>query len=329
MVRFGVIGTNWITEAFLKAARQVEGFVLEAVYSRTEEKAKEFAEKHGAAHTFTDMEKMAASGTIDAVYIATPNSYHEQHATLCLNHGLHVLCEKPLASNAAEIRRMTEAAKRNGVLLMEALKSTLLPNFQAIAESLPKLGKIRRYSASYNQYSSRYNAYREGTVLNAFRPEFSNGALMDLGIYCVYPAIVLFGKPQGVKANGMLLDSGVDGEGSLLLQYEEMEGVIQYSKITNSVLPSEIQGEEGSLVIDKISTPERVEIHYRDGRKETVSVPQHEDNMKYELEEFLKLIASGELESKVNSHAHSLAAMEVMDEARKQMGLVYPADLRS
>ncbi|MBB6638201.1 Gfo/Idh/MocA family protein [Cohnella thailandensis] len=329
MVRFGVIGTNWITDAFLQAAKQVEGFALTAVYSRTEEKAKEFAAKHGASHAFTDMEAMAASGAIDAVYIATPNSHHEEHATLCMNRGIHVLCEKPLASNAAEIRRMAESAKRNGVLLMEAMKTTLLPNFQAIIDNLPKIGKVRRYFANYGQYSSRYDAYRAGTVLNAFNPAYSNGALMDLGIYCVYPAIVLFGKPSEVKANGVLLESGVDGEGSLLLKYEGMEGVLQYSKISNSYVPSEIQGEEGSLLIDKISTPEKVEIRYRDGRTEEVSVPQHADNMMYELQEFLRLIEAGELESKINSHANSLSSMEVMDEARRQMGLVYPADQRS
>ncbi|THF79875.1 Gfo/Idh/MocA family protein [Cohnella fermenti] len=329
MVRFGVIGTNWITDAFLQAAKQVEGFTLTAVYSRTEEKAKAFAAKHGAARAFTDMEEMAASGEIDAVYIATPNSYHEEHATLCMNRGLHVLCEKPLASNAAEVRRMAEAADRNGVLLMEAMKSTLLPNFRAIAESLPKIGKVRRYFASYCQYSSRYDAYRAGTVLNAFNPLFSNGALMDLGIYCIYPAIVLFGKPSEVKASGLLLGSGVDGEGSLLLKYEGMEAVVQYSKISNSYVPSEIQGEEGSVLIDKISTPEKVEIRYRDGRTEEVTVPQHEDNMKYELEEFIRLIESGERQSKPNSHENSLTVMEVMDEARRQMGLRYPADMPS
>lgn len=326
MVRFGVIGTNWITEAFIQAARETTGFELAAVYSRTEEKARAFADKHGASRIYTDIGQMARSGDIDAVYIASPNSLHAEQAVLCMEHGVHVLCEKPLASNAREVRRMTEAASRHGVLLMEALKSTLLPNFGVIRERLASIGRVRRYFANYCQYSSRYDAFRAGTVLNAFNPEFSNGALMDLGIYCLYPAIVLFGKPSDVKANGFMLSSGVDGEGSLLLKYEEMEGVVQYSKISNSYVPSEIQGEEGSILIDKISQPERVEIRYRDGRTEELTVPQSANSMKYEVQEFIDLIGRGAKESAVNTHARSLAVMEVMDEARRQMGLIYPAD---
>ncbi len=326
MVRFGVIGTNWITDAFIEAARETEGFRLAAVYSRSAEKAREFADKHGAPHAYDDIGRMCRSGEIDAVYIATPNSLHAEQAVACMDLGIHVLCEKPLASNAREVRMMTEAAARNGVLLMEALKSTMLPNFLAIRDKLPSIGKVRRYFASYCQYSSRYDAFRAGTVLNAFNPEFSNGALMDLGIYCLYPAIILFGRPDKVQASGVLLSSGVDGEGSLLLNYGDMEAVIQYSKISNSYLPSEIQGEEGSILIDKISHPEKAEIRYRDGRTEEIAAEQSTLSMKYEVQEFIDLIGRGEKESAFNSHERSLAVMEVMDEARRQMGLVYPAD---
>lgn len=326
MVRFGVIGTNWITEAFLRAATGIEEFKLTAVYSRSEEKAREFAAKHGASHTYTDVARMADSGEIDAVYIASPNSFHAEQAIACLERGIHVLCEKPLASNAREVRAMTDAASRSGTLLMEAMKSTLMPNFQAIREALPSIGRVRRYFGSYCQFSSRYDAFRKGEVLNAFNPVFSNGALMDLGIYCLYPAIALFGKPLEVRANGLLLSSGVDGEGSVLLRYEEMEGVVQYSKIANSYVPSEIQGEEGSILIDRISQPGRIEIRYRDGRTEDVSVPQSDEDMRYEAQAFIELIGKGAVQSAVNSFETSLAVMEVMDEARRQMGLVYPAD---
>ncbi len=97
MIRFAVIGTNWITEELIKAAREIEDFALTAVYSRTEEKAKEFAAKHDIPHLFTDLGKMAQSDVFDAVYIASPNSFHAQQAILCMSHGKHVLCEKPIA----------------------------------------------------------------------------------------------------------------------------------------------------------------------------------------------------------------------------------------
>jgi predicted dehydrogenase len=326
MIRFGVIGTNWITEELIKAARETEGFVLTAVYSRTEEKAKEFAVKFDIPNIFTDIESMAKSDAVDAVYIASPNSFHKSHAILCMNHGKHVLCEKPMASNAAELQEMIAAAKKNKVLLMEALKSTLLPNFRAIQENLHKIGPIRRYFASYCQYSSRYDAYKQGTILNAFNPLFSNGSLMDLGIYCIYPLVVLFGKPDLVKGNAIKLDSGVDGEGSILLKYEGMDAVIMHSKMTNSYVPSEIQGESGTMIIDKINTPEKVEIYYKDGTIEDITASQTGKSMQYEVKEFIDLIKKDKLESSNNSHLNSLTAMEIMDETRRQTGIVYPAD---
>lgn len=329
MVRFGVIGTNWITEYFIQAARETGDFALTAVYSRTPERANEFAAKWDVPHSFADLRDFAESEAFDAVYIASPNAYHAEQAIVCMNGGKHVLCEKPIASNTDELKAMIEAAERNGVLLMEALKSTLVPNFQAVRDHLPKLGKVRRYFASYCQYSSRYDAYKNGTVLNAFNPALSNGSLMDLGTYCIYPLAVLFGRPENIQASGMLLESGVDGEGSLLLHYGDMDAVIMHSKIAHSYAPTEIQGELATMVIDKINEPGKVEIRYRDGSVENITRDQVANTMYYEAKQFIGLLKAGRTECDTNSHAHSLIAMEIMVEARKQMGLVFPADLRS
>ena len=326
MVRFGVVGTNWITEAFIKGASHHKDFELAAVYSRTEERAAEFAGKYGADRIFTDMEEMAKSDVIDAVYIASPNSMHASQAITFMENGKHVLCEKAIASNSKELAQLIKTAKENNVVLMEALKSTLMPNFKAVQEHLNKIGKVRRYFASYCQYSSRYDKYKEGTVLNAFNPEFSAGSLMDIGIYCIYPLVVLFGEPKTVQANGYLLETGVDGEGSLILKYDEMDAVIMFSKITDSTLPSEIHGEDGNIRIDKISTPEKVDIIYRDGRSEDISREQLADNMFYEAEEFITLIQQGKTESMNNSLENSTITMKILDEARSQMGVRFPSD---
>jgi len=326
MVRFGVIGTNQITDEFIKGAREAEGFELTAVYSRTEERAQEFQAKHDIPHIFTNLKDMAQSDVIDAVYIASPNSLHAEQAILYMNHGKHVLCEKPMASNRHELAAMIAAAKKNGVLLMEALKSTKLPNFHSIQDNLHKIGKVRRYFASFCQYSSRYDKYKEGTILNAFNPKFSNGSLMDIGVYCIYPLVVLFGKPDEVHATGLLLDSGVDGEGSLLLKYKEMDAVIMHSKIANSYLPSEIQGENGSVLIDKLSRMSKVTIHYKDDTTEDISRPQSINSMYHEVQSFINLVNSGKTESSTNSFLNSMITMEIMDEARRQIGLVYEAD---
>jgi predicted dehydrogenase len=329
MIKFGVIGTNWITEDFIRAAREIGDFALTAVYSRTEATARQFADKHDIPYIYTNLNEFASCPELDAVYIASPNCLHAQHAIVCLNHGKHVLCEKPIASNAQEVERMFATAGSNGVVLMEAMKSTLTPNFQAIKENLHKIGPVRRYFASYCQYSSRYDEYLKGNVLNAFNPEFSNGALMDLGVYCIYPLVVLFGQPDHVQGSGLLLDSGVDGQGSILLEYKEMDAVIQYSKITNSYSSAEIHGEKGTIVFDKISRPDKVEIRYRGGEVEELTRPQKSNAMFYEVQEFITLIKSGAKQSITNSYENSMKTMAIMDETRRQIGLVFPADQAS
>jgi len=326
-IRFGVVGTNWITDRFVQAGLENEEFILTAVYSRTEEKGQSFAAKYAGAAIYTNLEEMVSSDEVDAVYIASPNSMHAEQAIICLNHGKHVLCEKPVASNSAELRRMIEAARSNDVLLMEALKSTFMPNFGIVRDNLYKIGRVRRYFAGYCQYSSRYDAFRQGTVLNAFNPAYSNGSLMDLGIYCLYPMVALFGKPESVQATGILLSSGVDGEGSMVMRYADMDAVVMHSKIADSYLSAEIQGENGTMVIDKINQPYQVQIRYRDGTVEELTQPQVYEAMYYEIEEFIKLLKNDERESSVNSHANSLAVAEVMEEARRQIGLRYASDL--
>ncbi|WP_080845878.1 Gfo/Idh/MocA family protein [Cytobacillus gottheilii] len=329
MIKFGVIGTNWITESFLKAANEIQDFQLQAVYSRTEEKARKFADQYGVSTIFTDLEEMAMSSEVDAVYIATPNSLHAEQAILFLKNQKHVLCEKPIASNQIEFKEMMRTAKDHKVLLMEAMKSTYMPIFKKVEEQIEKIGQVRKYFASYCQYSSRYDAYKNGQVLNAFDPAFSNGSLMDIGVYTIYPLVKLFGKPKEILASCIKLETGVDGQGSIIMKYDDKEAVVFFSKIADSNLPAEIQGEKGSIIIDRISSPQKAGIVFRGGESEDLTVLQEHDPMYYETKAFIELIKNGKTESDVNSFETSLAVLEIMDEARKQMGIVFPADQKA
>lgn len=334
-VRFGVVGTNFITDWVIAGAKEDPRFELTAVCSRTQERGEEFAAKYGIPHIFTSLEQMAASDKVDAVYIATPNCTHAQNAILCMQHGKHVLCEKPLASNAVEARQMVAASTKYGVTLMEAMKSTLSPVFRCVQENLHRIGTPRRYFASFCQYSSRYDKFKEGVVLNAFRPELANGALMDIGVYTLYPLVVLFGRPQAIEAQGIILSSGVDGQGAVNLKYEGMNATILYSKIANSMLPSEIEGEDGNIVIDRIQTPTEVRFYPRQAPAsghevrsagEAFHTADHHNEYYHEIKEFIDLIEQGLTESKINSHDSSIATLEIMDEVRRQLGVSYPAD---
>ena len=325
-IRFGVVGTNFITDLILEAGALDERFEATALYSRTLERAKEFGAKHRIPHLFTSYEAMLKSDTVDAVYIASPNSYHAGQSILALQHGKHVLCEKPLAGNAREVKKMIEAAQQNGRLLMEAMKTTLTPGFEAVRKNLHRIGKVRRYVASYCQYSSRYDKLKEGIVLNAFKPELSNGALLDIGVYTLYPLVVLFGQPLSVKASGWLLPTGADGQGSALLEYEGMDAVLFYSKIADSQLPSEIEGEEGVIRINRINTINEVRLKMRKGEEKLLWQSDGKNDYMYEIKEFIDLALAGQTESKTNSFSNSLITLQIMDEIRRQTGVIYPID---
>lgn len=334
-IRFGVIGTNFITDWVIAGAKQDERFELVAVCSRTQERANEFAAKYDIPYTFTSLEEMAESPLIDAVYIATPNYLHASQSILCMKHGKHVLCEKPMASNAYEVKQMIAASRQYGVTLMEAMKPTLTPNFRVLREALPKAGVIRRYFASYCQYSSRYDKFKEGIVLNAFKPELSNGAMMDIGVYTVYPMVVLFGRPNKISASGVVLSTGTDGQGVVNFEYEGMNATVLYSKIANSSLPTEIEGEDGNFMLDKINQINRVTWQARpvasSGKGpltpvEDISAVTDKDEYYYEVAEFINLVQAGKLESEVNSHENSLITIEIIDEVRRQLGVSFLAD---
>ncbi len=304
-MKFGIIGTNWITDRFIKAAKEHPEFTIGAVYSRTLETGKAFASTYEIANVYTDMSDMFSSGEIEAVYIASPNALHAEQSLLAMKHGIHVLCEKPAVTSVDEMDQIIETSRTYNTTYMEAMKSTLVPSFLNLKENIDKIGPIRRFVFHYNQYSSRYDKYKDGVVENAFKPELGNGAKMDLGVYCIAPIIHLVGAPESAMKNQFLLSTGADGQGSMILTYPRMEAVIMYSKISDSFMPSEIQGENGLIEIDRISDPKNITIKYRNGQTENLSVAHDFDSMYYEIAEFIDCVKNGQLESAINTHAIS------------------------
>lgn len=324
MVRLAVIGTNFITERFLSAAKGCKDLKLTAVYSRSIEKAKEFAAVYQVEKVYDDLEKLANDSEIDGVYIASPNSLHCRQSVLMLSHKKHVICEKPIASNSEELSCMLKAANDNGVILLEAMRPVFDPGYDKIVENLPKIGKVRKAVFEYCQYSSRYDNFKKGIIENAFDPKFSNGALMDIGVYCVHPMVKLFGRPKSILAACLKLENGVDGEGTIVASYDDLIAELNFSKISDGFVPSQIQGENGSMSISVIPDPKTLTINYRDGQTEIIEVEKSDNNMLYEILEWVRLIESGETKNPHNQY--SVWELEVMDEARRQMEIVFPAD---
>ena len=340
-VRFAVIGTSWITGAFIEAARTVPGAEIVAVYSRSRDGAADFAATHDVASTHDDLAALGADPGVDAVYIASPNSLHAVQAIQMLRAGKHVLVEKPLGVTAAQVEAIMAAAHESGRLVMEAFVAPFEPNVAALRDALPELGALRRAVLVKEQYSSRYDQVKAGGVPNAFSPAFAGGSLMDIGVYPVSLAIHLFGAPNSVVATGRLLDTGVDGQGTILLGYDGFEVVCLHSKINPGGIGSEIAGEDGVLTFEDCSVPtsvvltrrvgapgERTAAGFRrvPGGTEDLTRPQSPHHMRYEVEEFVNLVTQGDTQSRLHPPSRSLAALRVLDEARRQVGVSFLAD---
>jgi predicted dehydrogenase len=210
---------------------------------------------------------------------------------------------------------------------MEAYMAPFEPNVAAIRDGLGEVGPIRRVVLAKDQYSARYDLVKAGELPNAFNPAFAGGSLMDIGIYPVALAVHLFGPPASVAATGVVLPTGVDGQGTILLGYDGFEVVGLHSKIADGGIWSQIAGEDGVLTFDECSVPTRVLLtSRRDGTEVELTRPQSEHHLRYEIEEFVRLVGEGARQSEVNTWDRSLSVIRVLDEARRQVGVRFPAD---
>lgn len=342
-IKVATIGTNFIVDSFVKGASLDPRFEYHGVYSRNEVTAGNFAAKYGVPKTYTSLEKLAEDKDIDAVYIASPNICHCEQAIYLMQKGKHILCEKPMGTSAEEVRKMTKTALKNKVTFMEAMKTTLLPNFLRIKEELHKIGKVHFFSASFCQYSSRFENFKEGKdIPNVFSPEMKGGALRDLGVYCIAPLVHLFGMPyegefskeklsRKIRVLPLLMSPGgmnqdkakTDVQGVMCIEYPDMQAVLTYSKICDGLAGMEIRGENGIISVSKTSTMLNPVMQLRSdsGDKELrgqadcrldLSVPTP-DFMFPEIKEFFDLIESGKTESELNTFGRSMNVARIVD----------------
>ena len=331
MIRFGIIGTGRISDWVLKGAAQDPRVKVTAVCSRTAQAAEAFISRNPlaqGARVYTSVEEMAADPDVDAVYVGTPNQTHCAYTLASMRAGKHVLCEKPLAINADEGRQMIEAAKASGCLLMEAMVSTLNPNFVEAAARIGEIAPVRKYSSYFCQYSSKFEALKRGEVGTAFQPGTA-GALRDVGVYTIYPLVALFGRPLKVTGRLNMMDTPegkTDVHGTAFLEFEDMDATLTWSKSYDSFQPTEIAGEKGNLILDEIHIARKAEMvpHAaptsgqgpKPGRT-VISEGLPYNEYYYEFKEFADLIEQGKTESSRNSLETSLAVLEIIDQLLK------------
>lgn len=321
-IRFATVGTGWIVDYFLEGAAMVEGFVHTAVYSRTEEKGRAFAKKHGVEKVYTSLEALAADPEVDAVYIASPNVCHSPQAALFLQAGKHVLCEKPMAATKQEVADLYALAHQNDCALLEAMTSLYPPQRRILEDALTRIGPIRQVRFGYCQFSSKYAAFRRGELPNIFNPAMQTGSLMDIGVYCVYPALFLFGRWETVTAHAVRHENGIDLCGTACLTYPERIVTLSYSKVGDGFAPSELIGEEGTVTIDRLSRLDGIRLCTREKTELLYQSCPADHPMKFEAEAFRDACLHPENRDPEWEQL-ALCAAETMAEIRRQCGMSF------
>lgn len=324
MIRFAVIGTGWIAEEFVKGAQLVPGLEFAAVYSRSADRGKAFAEPFGGASVYTNIYDLAKSD-FDAVYIASPNSLHYEQSKLMLQSGKHVLCEKPVCVEPEEYSELCELAHKKDLIYSEAIMYLHLPEREALSSALKDIGNITSAHFDFSQLSSKYPALKRGELPNIFNPKFATGCLMDLGIYCVYPALDLFGEPNEIFAHSKFLQTGADGSGTAVFNYDGMQVTLTYSKTGQDRCGSQILGDEGTIVIPSISRLYNMKrIGNDDGEKIISGFKEKHICMSYEAESFYKWIIKKNCRVDYEKSCEAiLNANKMLQKIRKKAGIIF------
>lgn len=326
MLRLGIIGRNFVVDWMLDAAKQVDGLKPTAIYSRSMEDAKAFAEQYHLTHTFDNLEDLATCPEVDAVYVASPNFCHYSQTKLLLEHGKHVLCEKPGMVNLDQLRDILATAKAHHVVYLEAMRLVHDDALDVIRQALPQIGALRRVSFEFTQYSSRYDRVRAGEPgINAFDPSLCNGSIMDMGCYCVHAIASLFGRPEEVHGVCTKLENGFDSNGIILMRYPGFVAEAIYSKVSKQAAPTTFMGEDGSILLDDVNHIKNIWFQPRKGKLWRLPYAEKlPNNMMFELEHFRDL-CQGQGDPAPWNEA-SLITQEILDKARQDMGIRFPGE---
>ena len=326
-MKLGIIGTGMIVKNFLPFLSDMEGLELTSVLStpRSIDQAKELAETYGIASYTSDFEEFCASG-IDTVYVAVPNHMHYDYCLKALNRKLNVIVEKPMTSNDTEAKALREAARANNAFLFEAITTLYLGNYKKIQEWLPRIGKVKIAQSFYSQYSSRYNAFRNGEVLPAFDPAKAGGALMDLNLYNIHYIMGLFGKPEDVMyyAN---VERDIDTSGVLVMKYPEFTALCVAAKDSKGLRGGVIQGTDGVIRSDiSANLVGKITLELNDGTVEEYDDGMSQKRVIPEFRAFIDAINSNNMDFCLEMLEKSIAVTEVQTKARLCAGVKFPAD---
>lgn len=323
-LRFGIVGTGTIAHRFASAIKNVPQAELVAVASRTQKSAKAFGDEFDIPYRFDSYEKMAHSNIIDAAYIAVPHSGHIYCSCLMMNHGKHVLCEKPMAVNLREAEEMFRCAKENGVFLMEAMWARLVPGTIKMLE-IVKSGELGEILGVEGKFC--YTMDEDEMDHHVFKRENGGGSLLDVGVYGLNFASWYLGKDvKEINAQSSLY-GGVDSHTCVLLKY----GSGAIADISSAILlrkPNEgfVYGSKGYAYLKRFYAPQEIELHLNSGETKHISVPYAGNGFEEQIAHVCECVAKGLKESPINTPEQTLYITKQMDEIRKMTGVIYPQD---
>jgi predicted dehydrogenase len=320
--RWGILGTGGIAKAFARDLSFFNNHIVQAVGSRSSEKATDFALEFPGCTPYGSYEELVADPMIDAVYVATPHPQHVTNTLLALNAGKPVLCEKPFAVNAVEAKAMVASARANNVALLEAMWTRFLPHIAQVRELLASgvIGEIVNVEADHGQYLIDHENPR------LTEPSLAGGALLDLGIYPVSFAHMVLGAPARITATGVLTEKGVDSQTSTIFDYENgAQAVLTTTLITGTPCRATIAGTLGRIEIDRtFYNPANMRLVMQDGTTTEYPNTYKGHGLREQAAELERMVRNGEIESPLLTHKMSIEILQSLDEIRNQIGLRYP-----
>lgn len=326
-MRFGIIGAGGIAKVMAETVSRMEDIECTAVAARDMARAQAFAEKHGFSKAYGSYSDLLADPEVELVYIALPHSHHCEWTKNALNAGKHVLCEKAFAVNESQAQAMISLARSKGLLLAEAIWTRYMPSRQIIKDLVDSevIGEVYTLSANLG--------YRIDSKERIVRPELAGGALLDLTVYPLNFASMIFGDDiESLKASCVMTDTGVDGQDSVTIQYRDGKAANLYTTIyTLTDRRGMIYGRDGFIEVQNINNPEVIRVWSNDRHQgpqliREISVPEQISGYEYEVRACAKAIRSGDVECPEMPHAQTLEIMRQMDAIRAQFGITYPCE---
>ena len=327
-MKLGIIGSGLIVNDLLSFVHDIKDIELVHISGtkRSEEKVKKLMEEHGFKRYSTSYEDLLNDEEVDTIYVALPNNLLYEYTKKALEANKHVILEKPFTSTIEEALELKELAIKKHLFLWEAITNQYLPNYQKIKEILPSLGNIKIVECNFSQYSSRYNAFKEGIIQPAFDNSKSGGSLMDLNIYNIHFAVGLFGEPKDVMYYPNIANN-IDTSGILILDYETFKCVCIGAKDCKAPLSNNIQGDQGCIHVSMpVSILDSFEVLMNDGTHETVNMNKGVHRMYEEFIEFVRMYQEEDYEKCYKMLEHSMIVTKVQTTARRKAGLLFPAD---